>query len=64
MDWVFLIGSSIVVALILYGLMLGLTPKKGFLIIGERTIIQCKNCGRLQVEGKRCRQCGNIGEIQ
>jgi hypothetical protein len=63
-DWVFVIGSSIVVAFILYGVMVKLTPKKGFLIIGEGTIIKCENCGLLQVEGKRCRQCGNIGEMQ
>ena len=60
----YILGWSIVCSLILYGLMLKLTPKKGFLIIGEKTVIKCNNCGVLQVEGKRCRQCGNIGAVQ
>ena len=64
MPWGYVLGWSVVCALILYGIMLKLTPKKGFLIIGEKTIIKCNNCGALQMEGKKCRQCGNIGETQ
>lgn len=62
MDIVIVIVGTLVAGAVVSVLMNVLTPKKGFLIIGEGIIVKCNHCGALQMERKRCRQCGNLGE--
>ncbi|KKL97278.1 hypothetical protein LCGC14_1836060 [marine sediment metagenome] len=66
MPWGYILGWSVVAGLILYWAMIKLTPKKGFFVVGERTVVKCNNCRLVQVkrENMRCRQCGNRGGVQ
>ncbi|KKN05113.1 hypothetical protein LCGC14_1090680 [marine sediment metagenome] len=65
-DLLSVLGWSVVAALILYGVMLKLTPKKGFHVVGQKIVVKCDNCNLVQMQrmNMRCRQCGNIGEVQ
>jgi rRNA maturation endonuclease Nob1 len=61
MGILYLVGSTIVVAFILLGLMVLLTPRKGFEILGPATSVKCNRCGYILVqrESTTCPVCGN-----
>ena len=52
---------AVVISFLLMGVMILLTPKKGFEVLDERIVVKCNRCGRVQLQrsNQTCVQCGN-----
>jgi len=55
-------AASVVISLALMGVIILLTPKKGFEFLGGRPAVKCNRCGRVQLQRIKmtCVQCGNM----